>query len=247
MSKESLHNIGAAPKKQLIKNNQWISRENNQQSRIGVGRTGTDHLLSDSQTGTDHLFGDAPQPTSSTHIMEHVHEPEYTRRARPIPDSIKQTLIHRVENKQDDGYKGDMYKGQADPYRGQREPYEKQDTYRDLQDSYVSPHGQHNTQNMNRYNTELDQYHQPYNHCYTTTCTDPSSTPSYTHSYPDIITSADPYNQGIPPAKPPRVAHVDESPVAAHYLTTVSGRYVCAHCENPLGKCKQEINLFNNN
>ncbi len=50
------------------------------------------------QTGQSPRGGGAPSKPPPTHVMEHVEapDPEGSRPARPIPDTIKQTLIQRV-------------------------------------------------------------------------------------------------------------------------------------------------------
>ena len=302
LTKESLHNIGAAPKKQLIQNNQWMkesapaSHQGQQQSqqqghhhnmhRLGMGRAGLENQHNQGRGGSDYQHnqsrggseyqpsqgrgvsdhlpsqgrGGSQQQPSSTHVMEHTHEPDFIRRHRPIPESIKQTLVHRVNK--DDRVQGeyqshDGYRGQDDGYRGPSENYRSQtDNYRPTHDPYnndrtrdaqpVNDLFSKQTQNMNQYNTERDRnYQKPYIDNYHTQDTHyaPTYTPLYTqqHSYPDIIASVDPYNQGLPPAnhppvKPPRLLTHDDAPVAAHYLPTVSGRYICTFCEQPLGK-----------
>ena len=200
------------------------------------------------QTGqSPHGHSYKPPPPPPTHVMEHVEAPdaERSRPSRPIPDTIKQTLIQRVTSPKSPG-RASLY-SPPEPVTSQYQPSSR---YNEPA-SYPAGHNPPTSSQYNQYGEPVP-YRYPDSVPYTGGYSPPSqssapgyhpSTGGYPHGPPQHTTGYHPqtapsHHPGPPhdaPAKPPRSGRDDPGPSRAEQVI-VNGRQRCSHCEQELGE-----------
>jgi hypothetical protein len=188
-----------------------------------------------------------PPTTPHTHVMEHPDRPvsDHSRISKPIPDSIKQSLVARATIPRTSP--GPAPGGPSSAYHpgGPHEQFSHVPYHHEpvIHGRLNQPPGQEGRVSeayqylRPRPNTAYSQAHtlQPSSGSHYVQKTYPGNYANY-GMYPGS-TEEDEHAPPVPP-KPPRLLSTgsDDSHVGEH-VVSVSGNQSCAHCDQPLGKC----------